>query len=903
MRSSFGRKATCRPRAVRGTGRTLKSILFAFGITVCGASFQCAAAQLAADHVAPAIGDRSAENVQFDVETMKARGLDPALARYFAEKPRFVAGSHRVSLSVNGEARGALDVRFDDEGKVCFDLGLMKRARLRVPDALRPPEKWNLLTYVTGTRETVPKPAATDKTDDARAQLGAGDGHVQDRESGEGAAGHSGGPAPGGCYDYRSFNARTVVNADALHDSVDLVVPADVLVRPRPGDGASSGGTGAMLNYNLMVSGSRSWGGATSTFMYGEVETGFNVGDWIVRSQQTYWRQQGESGFQMPNVHAQKTFVGTGYLVQLGQIAVNNPVVGGPPIEGIQIMPDDALIDTDSGAVIQGVATQQSRVEVRQAGALIYTTMVPPGPFMLRHVSLADRSSLIEVTLIDAADNKRRFTVAPASLVAARRAPRGLSLAIGRVYQYRAPEGMARPVVVSVAKGWNVGERGSISAGAVVSTRNQAVGVSHEMPLFGDALSITANATVSNTPRLHERGASMAVSMSAQLPRDVSLNLQASRQSIGFHTLSDALYDVPPSVTRSPAWHITRSYGIRDVMSGSASWNNNRFGAFSASFNRFATYAGFSGQHVAASWNRQFNRVSVSINVDRSLGRGTTGADSTLYASVSFPLGKVNMNTYFARSSSTVRGGISASQAINDFMGYNIGAERSEHNRSERGFGTMSLRSRFALASLNASAQRSSGALAAQIQGGVVVTRQGVTLSPYEIGDTFGVISAGNLSGVGIDTPAGTVWTDARGKAVIGSIPAYSEANTIVRTKTLPRNVDIDNGYAEFNAGRGSVSFIDIGVRRTKRMLLDVRMDDGSLLPVGSSIRDEKDNYVTTSVDDGVVYLESSPAGSLDARLPGNGTCRLQFGIPETADPTIPFTHVSATCRAAPATL
>ncbi|WP_256702972.1 fimbria/pilus outer membrane usher protein [Burkholderia ubonensis] len=870
-------------RDTRGRGLLTSKALFP-GVVVLWVSVNCSAAQLPPDESLQPERDPQNAGVDFDIETMRARGLDPALARYFAEKPRFMAGVHRVSLSVNGEPRGTIDIRFDAHGNVCFDRRLIMRARLRLPDALTPPHRWSLLDFVNGRDGSLPSLAATSPDDLQAANSGSHeepDLLMQD-----------------GCYDYRSFQPQTEVKADASRDSVEIVVPADSLTRPRPGDGASSGGVGAMLNYNLMVSGSRSSGSGTSTFFYADAETGFNVNDWIVRSEQSYWREQGGSDFQMPYVYAQKTFVDSGYLVQVGQIAINNPVVGGTPIEGVQIVPDDALIDSGGGNGIEGVATQQSRVEVRQAGILIYSTLVPAGPFLLRGVKPVDNSSLIEVALIDDANSRRTFTVSPASLVASRTAPPGLSLAIGRVYQYRAPDGMARPVVLSVAKGWNVGKRSSLSAGAVLSSRNQAIGVSQGTPLFGNALSISSNLQVSHSPSLGERGASVGMSLSAQLPREVSLNLQANRQTVGFRSLSDTLYDIPENVRQSPYWGIMRNYRVRDYVSGSVSLNDSFAGALSASFNRFSTYSGFHGQHVAASWNRQFGRVSLSVNLDRSLAKGTTGADTTIYASLSFPLGRVNMNTYVTRNSGRWRGGINASQTINDFSGYNIGVERGQDSGSERAFGTLSLKPRYTQASLSAAAQKGSGSFSGQLQGGVVATKEGVSLSPYAIGDTFGIVSAGNLSGVSINTPAGVVWTDARGKAVIGSIPAYSEVSTVVRTKSLPRNVDVVNGYADINAGRGAVSFIDIAVRKMKRMLLDVRMGDGKPLPMGSSIRDTKDNYITTAVDDGVVYLEKDPDGPLVARLPESGQCTLQFQAPEASDTDSLFMHVSATCRA-----
>ncbi|HIE4432258.1 fimbria/pilus outer membrane usher protein [Burkholderia multivorans] len=847
----------------------------------------------------------SATSVEFDIETLKERGLDPALAQYFAEKPRFVGGVHRVSVSVNGQPCGTVDVRFDEHGNVCFDRTLIARARLRLPDELTPPRRRSLLAFLSGQQPLLAESETSDtrKSSADEAESHGGDAARAAADGTRRVAVFERSPAQpfaASCYDYRSFQPQTEVNADSAKDMVEIVVPADALTRPRPGDNATSGGAGAMLNYNVVAGGSRSSGSSTATFLSADTEAGFNVGDWVVRSAQTYWRQQGQSEFQMPYVFAQKTDVETGYLVQAGQIGIRNPVVSGMPIEGVQMMPDDALAAIDSGSTIRGVAMQQSRVEVRQAGILIYTTLVPAGPFLLRNVTLIDRSSLIEVTLIDDANNKRSFTVPPSSLVAPRGAPLGLSLALGRVYQYRGPRDMARPVVLSVAKGWNVGAQSSVVAGALVSSRHQTAGINHTMPLFRNSVSLGNNVQISRSPSIGERGASVGVSLSAQLQGNISINVQGNRQSIGFRTLSDTLYDLPDTVRRSQYWDIMRNYRIRDVMSGSASWNGNRFGALSASFNRFSTYAGFSGQHVAASWNRQFGRASLSINVDRSLGRGMTGDDTAIYASLSFPLGPIHTSTYVTRNGGMLRGGVNASQTVNDFLSYNIGVERGQESGSERGFATLSWWPRYTQVSISGSAQRDSGSLSAQVQGGVVATKAGVTLSPYSIGETFGIVSTGNLSGVSVSTPAGIVWTDPRGKAVIGSIPAYTDVSTVLRTETLPRDVDVRNGYMELNAGRGSVNFLDIEVRRTRRMLLNVHLADGSPLPVGSSIRDAKDDYVTTAVGDGVVYLDRESAGQLVARLPDGGRCSLRFQVPDTLRAGATVAQIDATCDADP---
>lgn len=856
-------------------------------------------------------------HVEFDIETLKARGLDPELASYFAEKPRFVGGMHRVTISVNGRPHGTINVRFDPQGNVCFDRHLITRARLKMPEALMPAHQFSpfefLINLASGrervhwrerTQSDTPDTPVTPDTEAntlahvdkqtpvaamaADVALPANPAHPPPAAAPDAAA-------PDDCFDYRRFEPRIEIDADAARDALAIVMPAEALEEPRPGDGASSGGLGALLNYNVMGTVNRSSGGG-STFFYSNTETGFNAGDWIVRSQQNYWRQQHASAFEMPYVYAQKTYVDAGYMLQAGQIVLNNPVVDGTPIEGVQIMPDNALSVSDTGSEIQGVAIQQSRAEIRQAGVLIYTTMVPAGPFRLRHVPLIDRTSLIDVTLVDDAGNRRTFTVSPASLPAPRSAPPGMSLAIGRVFVYRAPDSMARPLVASIAKHWNVGKASSLTAGAIVSSRHQAVGVSHAMPVSDTGASASTTLQLSNAPRLGERGASMAISLSAQLPQDLSLTVLGNRQTPGFHSLSDTLYDIPDTVRHSPYWNVMRSYRIRDMLSSSMNWNSRRMGALTFSYNRFSTYVGVTGEHTALSWTRQFGRANLSVSLDRSFGSGGGSSGTAIFSSLNFPLGRARINTYLTNTSGVVRGGVGASQTINDYASYNIGAERSEHKHSERAYGTLSLRPRYLQTSLSASAQRRSGALSGQIQGGIVATREGVTLSPYPVGDTFGVISADRVSGVSISTPAGIVWTDARGRAVVGSLPAYTETNTIVRTKGLPHNLEVTDGYSELRAGRGSVNFIRVHLRKISRLLLNVRTHDGQPLPLGTSIRDDQDKYVTTSVGDGTVFLERHTSGTLFAGLPNGERCRLTFEPPASSDQDTALTTVDALC-------
>ncbi|MFP3335911.1 FimD/PapC N-terminal domain-containing protein, partial [Pseudomonas sp. SIMBA_064] len=58
----------------------------------------------------------------------------PEAAAYFSKTSRFLPGVRRVRMKVNGADLGTMDVRFNDEGTLCFTPELLQRAGLKVPD-------------------------------------------------------------------------------------------------------------------------------------------------------------------------------------------------------------------------------------------------------------------------------------------------------------------------------------------------------------------------------------------------------------------------------------------------------------------------------------------------------------------------------------------------------------------------------------------------------------------------------------------------------------------------------------------------------------------------------------------------------------------------------------------------
>ena len=104
------------------------------------------------------------------------------------------------------------------------------------------------------------------------------------------------------------------------------------------------------------------------------------------------------------------------------------------------------------------------------------------------------------------------------------------------------------------------------------------------------------------------------------------------------------------------------------------------------------------------------------------------------------------------------------------------------------------------------------------------------------------------------------------GNAVIPSIQPWRTSGVDIYTASLP-NVDIGNGTKMIKQGRGGAGKVGFSAITQRRALLNITLSDGKKLPRGVAIEDSEGNYLTTSVDDGVVFLNNiKPDMVLDIR-------------------------------------
>ncbi|WP_162200990.1 fimbria/pilus outer membrane usher protein [Luteibacter rhizovicinus] len=773
-------------------------------------------------------------DVEFDAGMLKQRGIDPKLAEYFRQAPRFTAGRHVVALRVNGRSMGRVQASFNETGALCVDAALLEAAEIAASS-------------------------------------------IDERPSGQSPA--------FACPDMTSRLPRANVELDPAQGEVSLLVPTDALRTPRQDvSGYARGGTAALLNYEVIGMDSRR-GSRGSRYGSANTELGFNAGDWVVRSRQVATSSDGRYRTDLLDTYAQRSFANHRAVLQLGQLNIMNPALAGAQISGVQLMSEQALATPEGGAIVEGVASSPARVDVRQDGVLIYSTVVPVGPFALTRVPRINRHGSLDVTVVGSGGERQHFVVSPAMAGTATPSA-GYSLAVGRA---RKTGGIGTPWVVSAGWSGPVRRRIVLSSGTMLATAYQSFGVG-----LGSSLATTTQVQVdlvgSRASRERVAGVQGTLTLSQRLNAQWSMAYSSTRQSHGFRELLDT--------ARIGATTRNRTR-YRSQSSASLSWSDSRFGNLSAGYSRTTLFDGRTTKRALASWATRLGRASMSLSAEWNLGHAMRSGNNAIYFNATIPLGdRRRMSTTIRRYTGETRYGTTFSDQVNEFVSYRAGLEyRSGDGR--RSLNTaVSLLPRYLQLDAGYTRDTRSNSVSLAVRGGLVLHEHGLTASPYAVRDTFGVLSVGDAAGVRVSTPGGPVWTDGRGYAVLPQLSPYGKSGIEVATDSLPRNVDIHRGAAMVQAGRGAVMALDFAVNTTRRVLVSARTVDGRVVPFGATVTDGQGEVVGVVQGDGEIFVPNALATPrLTVRRDDMPDCGLDIRLGEQRDTNAYYESMAAVCR------
>lgn len=773
-----------------------------------------------------------ADETEFDLEALKSRGVDKKVAEWFRHSPKFMPGETPVILSVNGKALGSVPVTFDEQGRLCANTNFIKRAGLVMPG---------------------------ERNDNAA------------------------------CTDLNSLWPQAELSLIPAEGRVALVVPPEAVDNTVTGAGNwQHGGVAGMLNYDAQYMDTLGSDSGTSFTQLGS-EIGLNFNDWIVRSKQTWSRLNDETSLQHQAAYAQRSFIDSKRVLQVGQVSLSNSLLGAGQVIGFQVFPETALQGKSGPGLVEGIADSQSVVEVRQSGVLVHSTTVPAGPFRLQGFQLLNTRSDLNVKLTGSDGTVRQFVVpASALLLNGSAVAPGLSFGVGKVDQDGDDGDYEEPIIGTIGNGWVLTPHNTLNMGVMGSSLYNAMALSLDSQPF-DATLLSLQTTLSRDGNHGESGASAVATLNYQFTERVSASLNVSQQSKGHRELSDALQSEP----------LENDQNIRNQVGAGVNWSEETLGNLSLSFSQSTDFDGVRTNYARGSWSRQFGNAYLGVSLEHDTGTEDTASDTRFYVNLSIPFGKGrNVSSYINSSNTHSRAGVRYSQRTSQDRGWSISSERDLKNNQTSSSAYVDMVTPYSQLNGSVSHDTENTTWSARASGGIVAHSGGLTLSPYRISDTFGVARVGEESGVRLETPAGPTWTDRNGYAVLPSLSGYSRSSVQVDTRTLAKNVDINNAWHETEAARGSVNFVNFDVIRTRRVLVDVVDTTGKPLPHAAGVFDKSGNFVTVVGDKGSVFIPDVSNGNVfDVQVSGRTMCSFTVRLPEDAEPGSLYETAKAECR------
>ncbi|WP_175171647.1 fimbria/pilus outer membrane usher protein [Achromobacter kerstersii] len=803
----------------------------------CSGAFAAASLMLCAHDPASA----QAEGGGFDLEILKSRGLNPAIASHFQNGARFLQGDHTVSISVNGRPIGRAQATFDTQGKLCLTHDLLTLAQLKTP-----------------------------------------------QEQGGDAA-----PCPDA---FLRAWPTTTIDLQPERMAVEIVAPPGAVAKRESTVSYQSGGRAVILNYDVLSSQTRHLSGA-NRYLQAYTEFGLNANDWILRSNNTYSSVGGKSTWNHLDAYAQRTFHTKETTLQAGQINLQGALFGGVPVNGVQLFPETALqTRTQEGAPISGIAHTQARVEVLQNGIPLASTIVPPGPFTLSDVVPRSLTQDIRVVIHETSGEVRDFIVPAAALQVDRLgAPVGFSGGLGMLRQTGFSNSGATPVA-SAEYGVSLGSRANLTAGGMFSRDYRAIGARADVILPASAQA-ALQSQWSHNAHTGRSGAQFLLSGSAMLLPGVSSNVSLLRRTDGYSDIQSAseTRPLPHDDPRAPRYRDDR---VKQQLSAGLGWSHSTLGGFSANYSESLNTRGHASRRGMLNWGKTFHRTSVSLSFERDVGSSHRNQGSFMYLNLSFPLGKQSVSASMQRQDNGTSYGANTSAAIDDRATYSLSASSSSNGHASYA-GSLGVNSAFTQLNLAASSFSGGYSHSTRVRGALVGHAQGLSFSPYRVQDTFAIASVGDLSGVRLNTPSGSVWTDPWGRAVIPSLPAYRDGQIQVATATLARNVDLINGRYGLEPARGSVSAIDFAVVKVRRTLLTATYPGGEVVPKGAAVLSATGSFITLVGGGGQIFLPDAQAlaAPLTVAAADGARCELLFNLAASPDLDALYERAQATCE------
>ncbi|EGK3894799.1 F4 (K88) fimbrial usher FaeD [Escherichia coli] len=663
------------------------------------------------------------------------------------------------------------------------------------------------------------------------------------------------------------------VDFDVSTQSLALSIPQKGLVKMPENVDWDYGTSAFRVNYNANAN-----TGRNNTSAFGSADLKANIGHWVVSSSAMV--STGDSGGNSATINmftASRAIRLLSADLLVGKTSTGDSMLGSTGTYGVSLSRNNSMKPGNLGytPVFSGIANGPSRVTLTQNGRLLYSEMVPAGPFSITDVPLYTSG---DVTMkVTGEDGREQTQVFPLAVMNGQLSPgeHEFNLAAGLPDDDSDMDG----AVFAASYGYGL-ENLTLRTGLVFNQdwKGASAGMVVGLGWLGAVSVDGAYASAKYRDGSHS-GNKVQLAWSKQLePTNTSLRLSWSRRSEEYEDMSsfnpsEVYSQVNQGRRTKDEWSVGISQPVGDLFSLSLSgWQRSYYPASVISAHRQQKDSG-KERGVTGTLSTQIE--GVGVNLSWSGSRNSDGENNwSASASVSVPFMLLDRRYSSSTSVSTSKDG---------GTGFSTGLSGSLNDRFSYGFGGGRDGDGGASSYLNASYSGDraylSGALNQSSSGGTSgsVSASGSVLAvpaakdimfSRTTGDTVAVVNVKDTPGVKVTSGDGQ--TNSDGNLVV-PLNSYGWNTVTIDAGTLPLSTELTNTSQKVVPTDKAVVWMPFDALKVKRYLLQVKQRNGEFVPGGTWARDSKNTPLGFVANNGVLMINAVDAPG-DITL---GQCRI----------------------------
>ncbi|MCU7149827.1 F4 (K88) fimbrial usher FaeD [Salmonella enterica] len=649
------------------------------------------------------------------------------------------------------------------------------------------------------------------------------------------------------------------VDFDVSTQSLALSIPQQGLVK-MPENVEWDYGTDAFrVNYNANAN-----TGRHNTSAFGSADLKANVGRWVVSSSAT--ASTGDSGENEATINmftATRAIRSLSADLAVGKTSTGDNLLGSTGTYGVSLSRNNSMKPGNLGytPVFSGIADGPSRVTLTQNGRMLYSEMVPAGPFSVTDVPLYTSGDVTMTVTGD--DGREQKQVFPLSVMSGQLSPgeHEFSVAAGMPDDDSDLEGG----VFAASYGYGL-DGLTLRAGGVFNRDWQGASAGTVLGLgYLGAVSADGAYATAKYRDGSRSGNKVQLAWNKQLAlTGTGLRVSWSRQSAEYEDMSSfdptELWGQENHGRRiKNEWNAGISQPVGGLFSLSVSgWQRSYYPASTTGSYR---YAGDNGRDTGITGTLSTQIKGVSLNLGWSGSRNTQGENNwSASASVSVPFTLFDRKYSSSTSVSTGKDGgtgfsTGVSGSLNDRFSYGFGG-----GRDSGGGGTGYLNASYSgdRAYLSGTMNHStgsgtSGSVSASGSVLAVPAARDVMFSRNS-NDTVAVVNVKDTPGVKVTSGDGQ--TNGDGNLVV-SLNSYDWNTVTIDAGTLPLNTELATTSMKVVPTDSAVVWMPFDALKVHRYLLQVKQRNGEFVPGGTWARDSRNTPLGFVANNGVLMINA----------------------------------------------